>query len=287
MMKNLSGKKDQLLSLMRRPTAPKKPSNFALWWAWLFYNIVALFLDIITAITVFALTNALYAVLTFFAGFGPLIMHEFLYLRAYASKTQRGIAIAGAITSVLAIITIGLLAAGVNVFADSFGDEYGMWIEFSILMLIVLNSAWHGILAAIYFYIDEGIRAKHNQAEAVAYHNTQLQNINLALSLAEKVAEAAEKEDEFVTRFGDRALLDEAMGQVTGDPNAMSQKRNLPAQAYDPNLHPPKTAILPPQMMTIPQDAQKPDEPAPVVIKAPEPVGFSGNGNGHKPVYPT
>ena len=283
-MKTLSEKKDQLLTFMRRPQAPKKPSNFALWWAWLFYNIVALFLDIITAFTVFALTNILYAILTFFAGFGPLIMHEFLYLRAYASKWQRIIAVLGAVASVVAIIVIGILAAGVNVFAESFGSEYARWIELAILMLILLNSAFHGVLAAIYFYIDEGIRAKHNQQEAIAYHEGQLENINLALTLADKVAEAAAKEDEFVERFGDRALLDEAMGQIAGDASVMAQKRNVPAQAYDPDLHPAKQPSLPPaQVITVPQAAAKAPEPA--FVEEPEAAGFSGNG--HKPANPT
>lgn len=281
-MENLSKKKDQLLALMRRPSAPRKPSNFALWWAWLFYNLVALFLDIITAFTVFEITNILYATLTFFAGFGPLIMHEFLYLRAYASKTQRVIAITGAITSVAAIIIIGLLAAGVNVFAETFGKEYAMWIELAILALIVLNSAWHGILAAVYFYVDEGIRTKHNQQEAIAYHETQLQNVNLALNLAEKVSQAAEREDEFIRRFGDRALLDEAMGQVTGDPTAVAQKRNAPAQAYDPALHPPTQPSLP-EVISVPQETKVADSAEPMV--EPAAVGFSGNG--HKPADPT
>ena len=111
---NLTQNKDQLLALMRRPKTQKKPSNFALWWAWAFYNVVALFLDTITAYTVYTLTNFLYAALVFFSGFMPLLMHEFLFIRAYASKVQRGIAIFGAGMSVLAIIGIGLLAGVLN-----------------------------------------------------------------------------------------------------------------------------------------------------------------------------
>lgn len=258
---NLIEKKNQLLSLMRRPQTQRKPTNFALWWAWLFYNLVAFFLDTITAYTVFTLTNFGYAALTFFAGFMPLLMHEFLFMRAYASKLQRGIAIFGAGVSVFSIIAVGLAAGAVNVIGVS-DMVNALYLELAVISLIVLIAAFHGVLAAVYFYADEGIRAKHNQAEAIAYHDQQLANINLALSLAEKVQEAAAREDEFIGKFGDRELLDEAMSQITGSITAQAQ----PTQAQPVPARP----------------AQSPD-PKPEVELVQVPLaGFSPNGNGHK-----
>ncbi len=259
---NIAQKKDQLLSLMRRPKAPRKPSNFALWWAYAFYNLVAFFLDAITAYTVYTLTNALYAGLTFFAGFMPLLMHEFLFMRAYASKTQRGIAIIGAIVSVLAIVVIGLAAGAINVIGLA-DQARGLYLELGVISLIVLISAGHGLLAAIYFYIDEGIRFTHNQAEAIAYHDQQLANLELAHSLAEKVQQAATKEDDFIGKFGDRELLEEAMSQITGarsDQTPPSSPATRPIQPYP-----------------------KQETEAAELYPVPLPVGFSGNGNGHKP----
>lgn len=253
-------KKNQLLSLMRRPQTQRKPSNFALWWAWAFYNLVAFFLDGITAYTVYTLTNIFYAILTFFAGFMPLIMHEFLFLRAYASKLQRGLAIFGAGVSVLAIIVIGVAAGAITVLGAT-SLVNALYLEFAVITLIVLTSVFHGVLAAVYFYVDEGIRAKHNQAEAIAYHDQQLENLNLALSLAEKVQEAANKEDEFVDKFGDRELLDEAMGQITG-----SIQTSQPV--------PPAQTIPQPQQLALPE---KEVELVPVPLA---PVGFSSNGHG-------
>ncbi len=257
---NLTQNKDQLLALMRRPKTQKKPSNFALWWAWAFYNVVALFLDTITAYTVYTLTNFLYAALVFFSGFMPLLMHEFLFIRAYASKVQRGIAIFGAGMSVLAIIGIGLLAGVLNVIGIN-AMANALYIEVAVISLIVFVAAGHGLLAAAYFYLDEGIRANHNQAEAIAYHDQQLANINLALDLAEKVKQAAQKEDEFISRFGDRELLNEAMNQITGTPLSAAAK---PASI--------KNIIRP---VTQTQDPEVELMPVPL-------VGFSGNGNGHK-----
>lgn len=213
---NISEKKEQLLALMRRPKTERKPSNFALWWAWLFYNLTALFLDVITAYTIYAMTNLLYAALTFFAGFLPLIMHEFLFMRAYAGKFQRGLAIFGAAVSVISIIGVGLAAGAVNVVGLTSVRANALYLELGIISAVVLIAVFHGLLAAVYFYVDEGIRAKHNQAEAVAYHEQQLASIRLAKTLADKVAEAATQEDEFVSKFGDRELLDEAMSQITG-----------------------------------------------------------------------
>lgn len=270
-MTTLNQKKDQLLSLMRRPQAARKPSNFALWWAWLFYNLVAFFLDAITAYTVYTLTNILYASLTFFAGFMPLLMHEFLFMRAYASKLQRGIAMFGAAVSVLAIIGIGLLAGGVNVIGIA-SMTNALYVEVAIISLIVLTSAGHGLLAAVYFYADEGIRSKHNTQEAIAYHDQQLANINLALSLADRVTEAAHKEDEFISKFGDRALLNEAMSQITGSMlGASAPAQEAPAQARPVPIRP--------------LEAVRPAQDAPEVELMPVPLaktGFSGNGNGHK-----
>lgn len=262
---NILEKKNQLLSLMRRPQAQRKPTNFALWWAWLFYNLVALFLDIITAYTVLTLTNLMYAALTFFAGFMPLLMHEFLFMRAYASKFQRGLAMFGAGVSVFAIIVVGLAAGAVNVIGIS-GMANPVILELAVISLIVLISAFHGLLAAVYFYVDEGIRAKHNQAEAIAYHDQQLANINLALDLAEKVTSAAAKEDEFVSKFGDRDLLDEAMSQITGSVHTGQQTPTPPPA--QPKLQ---------QMSFSQAEPEKEVEFVPVPLAQ---TGFSSNGHG-------
>ena len=102
-------KVNRLLDLVKRPLqAKRKPSNFALYWAWIFYNAVALLFDTIAAGTVYDLVGKfMYAVLTFVAGFLPLLMHEFLYTRAYANAAQKILAVIGAGLSVVTIFRRG------------------------------------------------------------------------------------------------------------------------------------------------------------------------------------
>ena len=107
-----NNKVNRLLGIVQRPSKKREPSNFALWWAWLFYNGVALTFDVIASITVHAMMDSyVYAALTFLAGFVPLPMHEFLYTRAYASFWQKVLAVAGAGLSVIVIFVVGVLAA--------------------------------------------------------------------------------------------------------------------------------------------------------------------------------
>ncbi len=72
-MTTSDNKVNRLLDLVKRPLQAKhKPSNFALYWAWIFYNTVALLFDFIAATTVYGLVGKfVYAILTFAAGFAP------------------------------------------------------------------------------------------------------------------------------------------------------------------------------------------------------------------------
>lgn len=166
---------ESLESVVQKPKKIKKPANFALWAAYFFFNVVVLTFDVVAAVTVYNITeNWGYAILTFLAGFIPLMLHEFLYLRAYASQWQRYLAVFGAVIAVLTVGTVALLAAGVN-FAIATGYNIdGSVSEIAILILIVGAALLHALLAAIYFYIDEGIRAKHVEAETVAYYDQRM-----------------------------------------------------------------------------------------------------------------
>ena len=54
-------KVNRLLDLVKRPLqAKRKPSNFALYWAWIFYNAVALLFDTIAAGTVYVRIGSLF-----------------------------------------------------------------------------------------------------------------------------------------------------------------------------------------------------------------------------------
>jgi len=194
---------ETLESMVKQPRKVKKPSNIALWIAYVFFNVVILTFDIVAAGTVYAITkNWGYAILTFLAGFTPLMMHEFLYLRAYANSYQRWIAVFGAVCAVITVALVAALSAGVNLaLANGYNVASGA-SEIVILLVIVGAALLHGVLAAVYFYIDPGIRAQHTEAETVAFHETRMKNIKRAEQLLEEADKARKRKAEIVHRHG-------------------------------------------------------------------------------------
>ena len=207
----------RLLELVKRPQqAKRKPSNFALYWAWLFYNATALLFDGIAAGTVYAITGKFtYAALTFVAGFLPLLMHEFLFTRAYASRMQKVLAVIGAALSVITILTVGVLAGIVNVLG--FTARNSTEIDIAMILILVLVAGAHGLIAAVYFYIDDGIKANQVRAESVAYHERRIEDINRAKEILALAEQGASDEDAIAAQYGGMEVLNEIMGQLRGD----------------------------------------------------------------------
>lgn len=212
---------ESLESVVQKPKKVKKPSNVALWVAYGFFNVVVLVFDLVAAGTVYAITNNWgYAFLTFLAGFAPLMMHEFLFLRAYASPWQRGISIVGAIAAVITVGAVALLSAGVNLALASGYTIASNVSEIAILILIVGSALFHGVLAASYFYIDEGIRAQHTEAETVAFYDTRMKNIKRAEKLLDEADKARKRKAEIVKRHGGqdgKAALDYLLNLLNDD----------------------------------------------------------------------
>jgi hypothetical protein len=229
-----TNKVNRLLELVKRPQqAKRKPSNFALYWAWAFYNLVALLFDVIAAGTVYAMMGSIaYAGLTFAAGFLPLLMHEFLFTRAYASGVQRWLAIIGAGLSVVTILGVGILAGMVNL--TGFMAVDSITLEIAMIVTLVLVSGAHGLIAAVYFYIDDGIKAKQAQAESMAYHERRLEHIRQAKEILALAEEGADQEDEIAKQYGGnggRELLNEILAQLRG--NAINQDESAIKQTKE------------------------------------------------------
>jgi hypothetical protein len=226
---------ESLESVVQKPAKNKKPSNVALYVAYAFFNLVVLVFDVVAAGTVYAITkNWGYAVLTFLAGFAPLMMHEFLFLRAYASAWQRGLAIFGAVSAVVTVGVVALLSAGVNLaIASGYAVVSGV-SEIVILIVVVGSALLHGILAAVYFYIDEGIRAKHTEAETVAYYDTRMKNIKRAEKLLDEADKARQRKASIIQKHGGqdgKAALDYLLNLLNDDdrdgiPNIFDRKDN-------------------------------------------------------------
>jgi len=147
---------DELLKEVSKPTRRKRPSNWGLYLAVIFFNLVMLALDGGSAFSVYWATQiAFYGVMTFVAGFLPLTMHEILHFRPYASDDQKNIAKWGALAAVSSVIIVAILAVIVNIMGID-----GKTVEIGMLIFIVVSAFGHAIAAAVYFYIDDGIAAE-------------------------------------------------------------------------------------------------------------------------------
>jgi hypothetical protein len=194
---------ESLESLVKKPAKIKKPSNAALWVAYAFFNVTILVFDVIASVTVYGLTqNAGYAIVTFLAGFVPLLMHEFLYLRAYASQYQRYFAIGGAVLAALTVAIVAVLSAAVNVAISTGYTVNNAASELVILTIVVIAALIHTVLAAGYFYLDDGIKANHKAAENIAYHEERMKNLDRAEQILGKASAMRSKKSELANRFG-------------------------------------------------------------------------------------
>lgn len=158
---------NEILGLVEEPRKPKgAPSNAALWVALIFANIIFLVLDAISGVTVYLFTDWwLYGFLTVLAGFVPLLIHEADFVRPFASGMQRAISVIGAVLAVLSVIVIGVCAAIVNVMQIGVSVQIA---EVSTIIALVIIAAFHAILFAIYFYVDETIRAEQRTEQMIA-----------------------------------------------------------------------------------------------------------------------
>jgi low affinity Fe/Cu permease len=212
---------ESLESMVQKPKKVKKPNNWALWFAYVFFNIGVLVFDVIAAVTVYTLTkNYGYSFVTFMAGFIPLLMHESLYIRAYASKTQRMIAIGGAVISALTVAVVAVLAGVVN-FAVASGYTIASGIsEIVIIMIVIIAALLHVTLAAFYFYTDEGIKAEHTEAENVAFFNQRMKNLLRAEQMLEQADKARQHKAKIIEKHGGKdgkAALDYLMNLLNDD----------------------------------------------------------------------
>ena len=226
---------DELEEVVKIPTRKKDPSNAALWVAFGFFNLVALAFDVIAAVTVHMITNNyLYSGLTFLAGFIPLAMHEALYVRAFATAKQRKLSIAGAVLAILSIVTVGVMAGMVNV------TGYGVSVSgMAVVLIVVLVAAAHGILAAIYFYQDDGIRAAQTMASTYGYHQRRLERLKMADEILETAMMIVARQKEITRKAGSRAALDEVLRQLEGTemlaPNPDGRKARVYSATADEN----------------------------------------------------
>jgi hypothetical protein len=218
--------KDRLLGLLRKPAQAqkeKRPHN-KLWIASLGFNGVMFFLDLVSAVTVALLTNAMYGMMTFLAGFLALLLHENLFTNAHAGMNQKWIAIGGGLLAIVSTIGIGILAGMVNVF-NLAALVSTQTIEISMIIGLVITTGIHGILWGVYYFTDEGHKSAMKAMVNAAYRDQQ----RAELDNAKKDVQAVKAINDEIEGMGDDAdLLAEAFHENTG--------RDLLTRAQEPAM---------------------------------------------------
>jgi hypothetical protein len=189
----------------------KKPHN-RLWIALLAFNAIFFPLDIATGVTVGFVTRWYYGFFVFFAGFGTMVVHESLYSNPYAKFWQKAISVAGFLTSITVTALIGLSAIVVNVLLVGYNQElYGVVMAGAAFLVLF----FHGVLIAVYYFIDHGIIAKQKTTSAIATHEQTLQDFRFAEQIVDKINELEVRLTKRI-ESGDGIRMGAALNNITG-----------------------------------------------------------------------
>lgn len=207
-------------STIAEPKEEKKPSNAGLTVALVSFNFAFLVVDALSAFVVGYLTRWYYGVATVLAGAVFMFIHEYLFTRAFNNTKQRRIAVGGAVWAVLTILGIALLSVVANL-TGFMTPEWEPVFLATMVGVIVFNIVLHGILTAIYYYIDDEHNARTKAARAVARAKTQTEIDDAAETILRKAIERRINRKKLVQRFRNprtvRTAIEEAGGDADGD----------------------------------------------------------------------
>lgn len=201
-----------------KPPEEKRPKNY-LWLANVAFNVMLAFLDLITAYTVALFTLWFYGVLVFGAGYGPMLIWEILYVRPYASQTQKWIAIGGTVVGGLSTIGVGILVAILNVININAMIGAGT-LEIIITVSLVVLASIHIVLFGFYFFTDRGFKREQSHATSLARHDDFKKSVRQAKGIAKELIEVG-KELEEEDLAGRGALVGAALKSM-GETDLMS-----------------------------------------------------------------
>jgi hypothetical protein len=255
-----SALQSRIVGFIKRPQQVKEkpqPSNAGFIVATIAGNLAFLLIDVITAVTVGAFTNALYGVLVFAAGAGFMIAWEVVFGRPYNNNYQNWIAIGGIVMAIGATITLGIMS-GIAVAYESFAlvslDSWMGWIDVGMLILLVTITSVHGGMFLVYRHIDDNYKRAHARATNHAFQKQLRDEIEDSKDTV-RVAKELEKDVTAAEHAGDLEALAAAFREITG--------RDLPAEDQQAKPEPVQVA----QPRPIPQRAYIP-QPRPVLTKA-------------------
>jgi hypothetical protein len=207
-------------STIAEPKNEKRPSNGGLLVALISFNFAFLVVDAISAGVVGYLTHWYYGAATILAGAVFMIVHEYLFTRPFNNAKQRNIAIGGAVWAVLTILGIALTSVIANLTGLTSNGYEAYFLAFMV-GVIVLNVIIHGVLTAVYYYIDDGHNAKNKAARARARAITQNEIDDAAEMILTEALRRRVNRKKMVNRYRSpetvRRAIQEAGGDEDGD----------------------------------------------------------------------
>lgn len=225
------------------PKTEKKPSNAGLNVAFFAFNLAFLIVDAISAGVVGYMTYWYYGVATLFAGAVFMFVHEFLFTRPFNNPQQRNISIGGAVWAVLTILFVALVTVAANL-TGFFTIEYETYFLAGMVGVIVFNIVLHGVLAGVFYYVDDEHYAKTKATRAVARANTQNEIDDAAetilISALARRINRKKMLDRFVSPEAIKIAIREAGGDEDGDgiPDYMDPIDNRTGKAFKRDLQP-------------------------------------------------
>lgn len=204
--------------LKPKPVEERQPSNIALYLVMFAAFCLLGVLDLITAVVVGGMTNLLYGVLTFGVGIGPTIVNEIAFFRPFASSTQRGAAILGMVSGILATLAIGVMAGVVSA-ANYFNliniAPFKIAIEITMLVSLVIVSGLHVTVWMVYIFIDEGVKSTQRHAQNRATSIQRRKDLDMAKQDMKAAIDAGNELSDLVDE-GKGAIVQEAYRSITG-----------------------------------------------------------------------
>lgn len=174
-----------------------KPSNYGLIIVFFAFNLLLSIIDILSGFSIALLgyqahkqtvLAAISGLMVIGAGFFPILLAEIMFVRAYASKWQKVIAVFTGIVGFFSTGFYGVVSAALNfmIYTNSLqiNSGWGLVVEIVVGVSLVMIMLTHVLLLGTYYFIDDDIRRKQERQSNLAEIEQSVQAINDSKMLA-------------------------------------------------------------------------------------------------------
>lgn len=201
----MSNETDKILQALDDREPEKKPTNWELWSALYFAELIFVLLDAGSALGVWYITGYwYYGLIVFFAGVIPLWLYTKQYTRPLNSVTQRKTALLGGIVAISSVIVVAVFIAALNFIAKE--GQAILYTEAGLAVSLVLLLATHGFIMARYFFLDEEIIEGQRTNRIIARGDRDVRRIGVARKVADAKRTEVKKREDFERNFSPQVL---------------------------------------------------------------------------------